>query len=790
MRRAIWVVLFLLGFSLSAWSVESLNSGDAFARYNSANKTWTCGTGLIEQRLELADGHFRLATLTNRLTGTEFIGGTASDEFRFRFGGVEYTGDSGGFRMKSYEIVKMPVPKASPGIEPGVTLVVNLEHPLFSISLHYDIFASTPRTQLGMIRKWYTITNRTKQTQQLTEIGMNRMRFKPEDSMRFTLYNWVGGGSGKSTNELQSQSFRGTKARTFFSMAGNPDFRADDIYDGSSSYHPYFVLEDQKAGEGVYFGFNYLGPWSARIWNPGDNEKGGFPINSQLEMHAEPLKPGATFEAPNSFVGVYKGDLDSACEQLQDWQATYKWDYTREQYLWKTCIVNGNWFDPIHRQNTDLHKKEMWRIAELCRRSGAEIAHEDDFWFDKRGRGVWEGIEWKELVDYLRQSDIIFRLWILPQHFAAGTPQDLEHPDWALDPKVPDGVTVWYGRGFCTASQGAHDYMRKFMLDREKRYGTFYWRLDGWVEAPCASTKHDHPAGQPFVKQYRHYLDMMREVKAANPDMGLQGCNSGGEWVNWDKLELVENQQGSDGGGPDDTYYLSYFWPVAKIMEGGAGSTSYTDDASLDDLRKNVLMQRYLRQEGVLDRYMRVYHPRAEGAPNPHTYLQITNSDRTKVMISQDVNPAGEVVVYPKALVPNAQYHVAFRLNKEMRVATGAELMQSGIRFRSTLPNEMILLNLDSAPGRGTDKTPPSAPEKVTKKTETWNGHTGVAVRWTPARDDVIVAEYKVLRDGKPIDRVAVGCFFFDPDARLDSKYEIAAVDGDGNRSSAIVAGE
>jgi len=770
-----------------------VESGDAYVRFDPSKQTWSCGTGLIEQQLELAGGHFRLAKLTNRLTGSEYVEGPGSDEFHFLFGGREYTGDTGGYKLKDYQIVRMPVPKASPGIEPGVTLVVNLEHPLFLISLHYDVFASTPRTQLGMIRKWYHVTNRTKQVQPLTEISMNRLRFKPEDSMRFTLHYWIGGGAFKNTNELQSESFRHTKARTFFSMSGQPDFRADDIYSGSCSYHPYFVLEDPQAGDGFFFGFNYLGPWSTRIWNPGDNEKGGFPIQSQLELHTEPLKPGGAFEVPNSFIGVYKGDLDTANEQLQDWQATFKWDYTREKYLFLSSIYDTHWNDPAYKQKTELHKKLMWEIADRCRRTGAEVAHEDDFWFDERGRGVWEGIEWTELVSYLRQSGITFKLWMPPQHFAAGTPQDVEHPDWALDPKVPDGVTVWYGRGFCTASQGAHDYMREFMLGREKRYGTFFWRLDGWVEAPCFSDKHDHPPGQPFVQQYRHYLNMLREVKTANLEMGLEGCNSGGEWVNWDKFELLESQQGSDGGGPDDLYYLSYFWPISKMGDFGWEGYNPDDDARS---RQNSVLRRFLRKEGVYDRYMRVYHPRADGAPTPHSFLEFTSATRTKGIVLfrhpwMGEEEAGAVVypkmvVYPKALTPETQYTVAFRYNKETRTASGAELMKSGIRFAPTDPNEMILLNLERTPGRGTDHTPPTTPGKAVKKAESWNGRNGVAVRWEPSQDeDGLVSHYEVLRDGKLVDYVAIGTFYFDPGASLDERYEVVAVDGDGNRSPA-----
>ncbi|MGO9239305.1 MAG: hypothetical protein ACLQBJ_00725 [Bryobacteraceae bacterium] len=781
--------LFLPVLVTTVWAADSMTSGDAYVRFDPATTSWTCGTKLIEQRLELAKGQFRLAELRNRASGTEFTARAESDEFRFVFAGMERTGLSGDYKLQDFQIARMAVPKASPGIEPGLTLVVTLEHPQFLVRLHYDIYASTPRTPMGMIRKWYEVTNRTAQTQPLTEISMNHMRIREEFAGRLSLHWWRGGGAQHGTNEMHTEALAGQRNRTFDSLSGAAGFRADDVYSGSATYHPYFVLDDPAGGEGIFLGFNYLGPWATKVWNAGEyHGRGGFLVSSQVQLHTEPLAAGASFEAPNSFIGVYKGDLDTAGEQLQDWQATYKWDLTRERYLWATTIYNGYWDDPRHKQRIDLHTKEMWRIADLCLRSGAEIAHEDDFWFDERGRGVWEGIDWAELVRYLRESGIGFRLWMPPQHFAPGTPPDA-HADWALVPKAPDGITGWYGLGLCAAAKGAHEYMREFMNAREKRYGDYYYRLDGWVQAPCYATNHDHPPGQPHVQQYRHYLQMLREVKEANPGMGLQGCNSGGEWCNWDKLELLENNQFSDGGGPDDLYYLTYFWPVAKELEWGTGSNRL-DGEDLEQLRQDVVFHRYLRQERVLDRYMRVYHPTTEGAPDAHTYLQIANAENTKAAIIQDTLPEGEVVVYPKRLAPAEVYSVTFRYAPEKRTATGAEVMRTGIRFLPENKHEVILLNLDNAPGRGADHTPPTVPGKAWLKRESWGGRTGVALRWTASHDNVIVAGYEVMRDGRLLDHVGIGTFYFDasPGAGLDRRYDVLAIDGDGNRSGSVAA--
>jgi hypothetical protein len=54
----------------------------------------------------------------------------------------------------------------------------------------------------------------------------------------------------------------------------------------------------------------------------------------------------------------------------------------------------------------------------------------------------------------------------------------------------------------------------------------------------------------------------------------------------------------------------------------------------------------------------------------------------------------------------------------------------------------------------------------------------------------VIVAGYEVIRDGRLLDHVGIGTFYFDasPGAGLDRPYEVVAIDGDGNRSGSTVA--
>jgi hypothetical protein len=797
MRRNFNIIFFCLMTVMSGFSqpAEVARSGDAWVAYEKSTNTWKLGTKQMTQALCFFEGNYCLKEFKNSFTGTDYIGTAISDEFRFVMDNQLYSGSRGNYELVSYNAGILPIPKASPGIDPGVFLEITLRNPKFSIRFNYQVYASSPWTPMGMVRKYYTVTNITSEKEELSEISMNVVDIDYKIAKGLRLHYWQGGGSWKNTNHEFVDSLQWA-SHTFHSDAGANDYRVDNNFSGSSSYHPYFVLQ-HDSGEGMFFGFNYLGPWSMKFWSdyrfPPDQEvkswgllvnyRRYFYVNSQLEQHRQTLKPGESFESPNSFTGIYKGDMDYASEQLQYWQAAYKWDYTRERYLYGGTMWNAKWIDKASMNNTSLHFQQVFDMVNKCRQLGFNITHEDDFWFDDRGRGVWEGVDWKQIVDYARKSGINFKLWMPPNHFARNTPNDSNHKEWHLDPKTPAGVTLWYGYGYCPGSNDAVGYMKDFLLERQKRYGTYMNRFDGWMEAPCYSDKHNHQPGQPFVVQYRNGLRLLKELKVADPDIGIEGCNSGGEWADWDKTEFLESQQESDGGGEDDFYHLSYFWCIPKMVN--ISSSSDIEEKDMQKERERMLMQKYLHEEKVIDRFMNLYHPKAEGAATPHCFIQLTNADRSKCVIRQDEAKKNQVVVFPKSLKPNLTYSVRFRYGGDGYSRSGAELMQAGITFKDTTASQMIFLNLDDFPGSGKDKINPSAPKISSVKKTVYCGKEGIEINWTESKDDRLLAGYEVYRDGHPIDFVGIGTFYFDYTAgnTPKAKYRVVAVDGHGNKS-------
>ncbi len=159
--------------------------------------------------------------------------------------------------------------------------------------------------------------------------------------------------------------------------------------------------------------------------------------------------------------------------------------------------------------------------------------------------------------------------------------------------------------------------------------------------------------------------------------------------------------------------------------------------------------------------------------------------------IQLDASPK-PVVVYPRGLLPAENYDVQAIVSGWHVQKTGSQLMADGISLDKIAPGELIFLNLPHYPGSGTDHTPPSAPSSVTKRLGTNLGVEGIELTWSPSHDDNWISYYEIHKNGALIGSVAKGTYFFDhsDSARndIDASFEVAAVDGDGNRSPVVAA--
>ena len=199
---------------------------------------------------------------------------------------------------------------------------------------------------------------------------------------------------------------------------------------------------------------------------------------------------------------------------------------------------------------------------------------------------------------------------------------------------------------------------------------------------------------------------------------------------------------------------------------------------------RDMELYRFFRHEGLAGRWSYVFHPIVRG-DQEYYYFQRTSHDRRKACIILTHRAENPVVVRPQGLLPEAKYVVGFDSTQATTERTGADLLTNGITIKDQKPGELIYLNLPNRPGSGQDKVAPQSPGCVLVRHETNIGHGGIGVYWSPGTDNNWISYYEVRRDGRILEKAAMGDYYFDHAAGWEGRHEYAVrtMDGDGNAS-------
>ena len=170
-------------------------------------------------------------------------------------------------------------------------------------------------------------------------------------------------------------------------------------------------------------------------------------------------------------------------------------------------------------------------------------------------------------------------------------------------------------------------------------------------------------------------------------------------------------------------------------------------------------------------------------------FQRLSGDGKRGIIIPKHVAP-GPITIRPKGLALMQSYDVSYQESDATETRLGAELMSDGIKIENMPPGELIYLNLPLHPGSRLDQRQPEPPSSLRTMRAENMGYPGVELMWKPGTDDNWVSYYEIFRDGKSIDKVAKGTYYFDHSAGADlgAKYEVRTVDGAENTSAKVPA--
>ncbi len=430
---------------------------------------------------------------------------------------------------------------------------------------------------------------------------------------------------------------------------------ADYAHEYSSPYAamnhmPLMILSPAGAGHGLFFGWDYLGPWSAPM---GAFEGSDFHCGLRLDRYHRDLAPGESVELPQAFTGVFMGDLDDLGNEMLDWQYAFAWDHKNPAYFAQPRIAvdfptpwvaeGGTAENWSCRLALDLY------FTDLARYLGAGVLWDDAGWYDEWGS--WNGPAYGQVTHYLRQHAMTLMVW-LPTFMSR--PGSQVARDLGAAVALPKGA--WgYATGVDQSRPEATAWQRKLLDQKVRQWGDFQWRLDGapgWGLDPLAADQ-----------QFRLLL---RDFLADHPGCAMDASSLGGaSLMGVDLGRYACSIQVTDGDGVRDHsgYYGSLMLPpdmwhwiilAARGKESRKNydirldrmhlrmnpvwfadpgtsipyckhntSQDYPAEAitglrarslgDLEKIRKDWDLYAYLRQEGVAGRWGHVFRPKVEG---------------------------------------------------------------------------------------------------------------------------------------------------------------------------------
>jgi len=658
---------------------------------------------------------------------------------------------------------------------------------------HYVIYPSE-----SLIREWIEYFNTDTASHTLSKTSFLEQQIMSNDVSNVNLNYMTGAEPNVKSWQLRTTPMTGTYNRVFDS---NDQF--DCPYDtnggtctqntyafSSEIYIPWFSLWNRTNQDGVYIGFDYFGRWNAHT---GTQSGGKISLSLSIDNYSKVLAPSTVVESPKAFAGVYKTDLDDMTNRLIDWQYRYMWDYTREPYFaairmlgyWYkgTSIFGGPW-------DQEGAFQKIFGLVDHMRSVGADTYHRDFGWWDRAGD--WNGPDFKQSGDYLAKY---------------GMKQLIYYFAYNADPasQVRSANPSWFSNSACANTMdmsipAAESWMKNLLVNNAVKWGDYQWRNDA-----CFITDTTASNGAQLLGQDQAFRRIIQYFLDQQPNSAFQAVNGGGFHIGYDYMRLSTSSSFTDNSGFNEQYYASALFPVDKLSGipdawdpancGASYNTllmfnpDFTGDTSdptkLECMRKLVDKYHYLKQQNVVGRWVKQYHP--HGTDNDLNWFERLSSDGNRgILIYKGTGSASAVTVYPKGLNSTTTYDVRYQITAGSTSRTGSDLMTNGITLPSISEGEIIYLGLPGIPERGVDTAAPTVPASLTVSRGVNMNYPGIELNWSPGSDNNWVSYYEIFRNGASIGKVSKGTYYFDHQvgATENATYAVRTVDGQGNVSS------
>jgi alpha-galactosidase len=654
--------------------VSAANSTFNFS-FNQQSRTWDLSNGVVHGAFQMtADGRFQLSEMDHLASGVKWqaAAGQPSSPVRVRVGGVTYDGTT------QYKLISQRTQQIDSKTERQVIVLHDLKGQV-RIQVELEMSAGQP-----VIRHHISVSNLSFRTVRAEIADMLPYSFAP-DAQTFRVWRVAQWTVAPKPQDFQSSE-----------VTLDPGGAAASIQTGASgSYCTWMAVRDEN-NRGLLAGWEFdgLATAAAHFYQ----SDGYLQFASTVQSLNHPIRPGATFDVPGGFLGVFQGDWDEA-------------GYRTQRYVEEALATPAppdfpyvSW-DSWGYQ-TAIDEATLRDNARIAANLGIELFIVDLGW--ARQIGDWtedpqkfpSGL--KALSDYVHSLGMKFGLHFALAEAMATAPVLQANPDWTSSESYD-----YYGAlSLCLSNQATQQWVIGQALAMIDNYGVDWILQDGQTMVKkCTKSTHTH---DPEDSNYSNAVDgidaVVSAIRAARPNVLWENCENGGNMMTFSMVQRYVTSITNDASGalgarqgaygatyPFSPRFADRYMPedpsntyaTRSYMFGGPWHLmnqlpAMTPEASTVAASEIAV---YKKIRGPIRTGM-VYHATAAPAAGRtdalHSYDPAT--DTGVAIVTRENTGSSFANVVLEGFDPAKTYHVHFETDRRNLTMTGAQLASTGVR--------------------------------------------------------------------------------------------------------------
>lgn len=303
---------------------------------------------------------------------------------------------------------------------------------------------------------------------------------------------------------------------------------------------PFMALWNKQSSRGAAFHILPFCAWEMRVTRiAAASSVNKLLLELGLDSHDLDLElaPGESYSLPQIVCYAFRDRTDMDCWKLHRYMNT---NYPRKVLP----MAFNSWMYRFDRFTFDMLMNQLSVAKEL----GLEYFVIDAGWFGKGNRWVTSVGDWEEnttggfcgrmleLADAVRAAGLKFGLWLEPERADPNSDAVRDHKEFFF--------RYQYNYFLDYANSDAREWSFTLVDNLIRRYGIEFIKFD-----LNADVCYDHQRSG-FVRYYDGYLEFIRRLREAHPNLYLSGCSGGGGRMHLAGCTIYDGYWPSDNESP------------------------------------------------------------------------------------------------------------------------------------------------------------------------------------------------------------------------------------------------